>query len=58
MQGARKGIANVTAFTQLQHKGEFLWAKFPSVVLGFRLPVSACALTYEISDSRAYGPSS
>ncbi len=35
VQWARKGIANKTTSTQLEHKSAFLWAKFPKFVLGF-----------------------
>ncbi len=37
VQWARKGVANATTSAQLQHKGRFLWAKFPKFVLGFLL---------------------
>ena len=37
VQWARKGVANATTSSQLEHKGAFLWAKFPKFVLGFLL---------------------
>ena len=37
VQWARKGVANAATSAQLQHKGAFLWAKFPKFVLGFLL---------------------
>ena len=35
IQWARKGLANHATTDQLQHKGLFLWKKFPKFVLGF-----------------------
>jgi uncharacterized integral membrane protein (TIGR00698 family) len=35
IQWARKGLANAATNAQLQHKGRFLWQKFPKFVLGF-----------------------
>ncbi|WP_213803679.1 putative sulfate exporter family transporter [Granulicella sp. dw_53] len=35
LQWARRGLANAETQSQLQHKGRFLWQKFPKFVLGF-----------------------
>lgn len=35
IQWARKGLANATTSSQLNHKAAFLWNKFPKFVLGF-----------------------
>lgn len=35
IQWARKGLANAATAGQLEHKGRFLWRKFPKFVLGF-----------------------
>ena len=35
IQWARKGLASAATESQLQHKGRFLWQKFPKFVLGF-----------------------
>lgn len=35
IQWARKGLANTTTASQLDHKAAFLWSKFPKFVLGF-----------------------
>src|SRR5271163_563724 len=35
IQWARKGLANAATESQLQHKGRFLWQKFPKFVIGF-----------------------
>jgi uncharacterized integral membrane protein (TIGR00698 family) len=35
IQWARKGLANAATESQLEHKGRFLWQKFPKFVLGF-----------------------
>ena len=37
VQWARRGVANAATSAQLEHKGAFLWAKFPKFVLGFLL---------------------
>jgi uncharacterized integral membrane protein (TIGR00698 family) len=35
IQWSRRGLANAATEQQLQHKGAFLWKKFPKFVLGF-----------------------
>src|SRR5215475_8302102 len=37
IQWSRRGLANAATEQQLQHKGAFLWKKFPKFVLGFLL---------------------
>ena len=37
VQWARKGLANQATVDNLQHKGRFLWQKFPKFILGFLL---------------------